>query len=702
MKVLNELKVSICIGALVGLIGGILLGIRSSITSILNDIPHPFPFAKILSFSLYPIALYTLIGCLGMAVGGIFITMLVRAGGYTLDKTKFAGLHVGIFASLAVSAIGSDIVGLKMIKENPSTVVEISLVGILCGVALGGLTIYLLDKTRKKNLIALGISIFISFLVFLYGGLWMNVNLLPGFWQSVSLLSDVGLLLLVGLLAIGLYLLSLSVLESDRPEAKRERFGAFSLLGIVASVFIIISLTVYFRGENVKDVEAKKAPVSSEDKTPRLRRDVPLAALKDKPNILWIVMDAVRSDSLSCYGYHRKTTPNIDRLASEGVLFENAISASPWTLPSHASMFTGMYPSKHSTDAEHRYLADDFHTIAELLRSYGYKTFGYSNNPWVGPDTNLNQGFDTYKMNEEGPAHSPLVNVAMRHIPNPIGAEDAGASQTNEVVEKWIANCYNAKSPFFIFINYMEAHDPYGNTPYFRRYLDANISTAKAKGVNQNPIDYISGNVQMSNEDFEILRALYDGDISYLDFKMNQLFDYLRQLNILDKTVLIITSDHGESFGEHHLMSHMLGVYDTLVHVPLIIVYPKLFKVGSRIVKQVRTIDIFPTILDILGIDWSGVEELQGQTLLQKPWFTRYEVNSSSQQRELPVAIAEHEILQDVLNKLIKANPSLDISTYSRTLKAIRTNEFKYIWTSDGRDEVYNIREDPKELNNLN
>ena len=522
----------------------------------------------------------------------------------------------------------------------------------------------------------------------------MNMNLLPGFWEPASLLSDVGLLLLIVFLAIGLYLLSFSVLQMDRLEAKRERLGAFILLGIVASVFIIVSLIVHFRGENnITKAEVKKATVSSEYKT--------LADLKDKPNILWIVADAVRADHLSCYGYHRKTTPNIDRIASEGVLFENAISAAPWTLPSCASMFTGMYPGKHATDAEHRYLADNFHTIAELLRSYGYKTFGYSNNPWVSPDTNLSQGFDTFEVSEEAPAYSPLINVATRHIPNPAGTEDAGARQTNEVAKKWIENCYSAKTPFFIYLHYMEAHDPYGNTPYFRHYLDANISTAKAKGVNQNPIDYISGNVQMSNEDFEILRALYDGDISYLDFKMNQLFDYLRQLNILDKTVLIITSDHGESFGEHHLMSHMLGVYDTLVHVPLIIVYPKLFKVGSRIVKQVRTIDIFSTILDILGIDWSGAEELQGQTLVSIRKLLNPRVQKV-QQRELPFAIAELAILQPCLNELVKANPSVDISIYSRRLKAIRTNEFKYIWTSDGRDELYNIREDLGELNNLN
>ena len=399
MKILNELKVNIWIGALVGLTGGILLGVRNSITAIFNNSPHPFPFSKMLSFSLYPIALYALIGCLGMIVGGILITMLLRMGEYTVNKTKLAGLYVGIWVSLAVSVVDTNIVGLIKIKENPSTVVEISLISILCGVALGGLTVYILDKTRKDRLIALCISLSISLLVFLYGVAWMNMNLLPGFWKPVSLLSDVGLLLLISLLALALYLLFLSFLQRDKTEAKSERVGAFSLLGVIVFVFIITSLIVHFRGEdNITTAEAKQVPANSEYKT--------LADLKDKPNILWIVMDAVRADHLSCYGYHRETTPNIDRIAGEGALFENAISAASWTLPSHASMFTGLYLSKHATDSEHRYLADNFQTIAELLRSYGYKTYGYSNNPWVGPDTNLNQGFDTYKVNEENPAHS--------------------------------------------------------------------------------------------------------------------------------------------------------------------------------------------------------------------------------------------------------------------------------------------------------
>jgi hypothetical protein len=188
-KLKYELKVNICIGALVGLIG-----------------------------------------CLGMAVGGIVITVLMRIGRYTVNKTKLAGLYVGIFVLLAVSVASADIVGLTAIMQNISTVIEISLVSILCGVALGGLTVYILDKTRKDRLIALCISLSISLLVLLYSGLWMNMNLFPHFLKPVSLLSNVGLLVFMSLLAIGLYLLSLSVLQRDKPKAKRERLGAFSLL----------------------------------------------------------------------------------------------------------------------------------------------------------------------------------------------------------------------------------------------------------------------------------------------------------------------------------------------------------------------------------------------------------------------------------------------------------------------------------------
>ena len=170
---------------------------------------------------------------------------------------------------------------------------------------------------------------------------------------------------------------------------------------------------------------------------------------------------------------------------------------------------------------------------------------------------------------------------------------------------------------------------------------------------------------------------------------MRQLFDYLRELNILDNTVLIITADHGENFGDHNLMKHVSCVYDTLLHVPLVIRYPALFEAGSRVGEQVQLTDVYPTILDIVGIDWDN-EEIQGFSLLRK-W----------EERERKFAIAEHAVWSGWLDKLIETRLQFDASMYARRLKAVRTEEFKYIWASDGHDELYNIRQDSEELNNI-
>ncbi len=685
----SSLGTNIGISTLVGLMGGLLLGVKDSITVILNHAPRPFPLFDILFFSLYPVALSSLIGCLGMMVISIIITILIRIGGYSLNRAKLAGLYVGIFVLFTSSILLSDMIGITS-SSQISTVFDISLISILCSITLGGLTVYLLEKDIKRDrLVALCISLSISLLVFLYSLLWMNINLLPEFWKPVSLLSDMGLLVVTGLLGLGIYVLLISIFQRGSLDAKRQRLAGLILSGAAIFVFGLVSLFVNYGGENI-DVESKDRSVIRESK--------PLPDLKDRPNILLIVMDTLRADHLSCYGYNRNTTPNIDRIAAEGALFENTISNASWTLPAHASIFTGMFSSKHGANSEHLYLDDRFTTIAELMRLYGYKTFGISNNYYIVPKTNFDQGFDVFKWIDAFTRCSVvgdlseflLINKAIWHIKNLLDMTDEGAYKTNKIVKEWIDSSHYTKSPFFIFINYMEAHGPYGGTPYSGLWLDKDISAKKAKGVNQNTYVYLSGKKKMSDKVLQIFRDLYDGDISYLDFRIGQIFDYLRELEILDKTIVIITSDHGENFGEHNLIKHHLCIYDTVLHVPLIIRYPEAFKPGLRIKRQVQLTDIFPTVLDILGVDLDGIEDIQGHTLLQRP-----------QQHNQSFAVAEYILLDSFLDKLSKEAPDSDLSAYVRRLKAIRTDEYKYIWASDGRNELYKIDDDPKELNNL-
>ena len=673
------------LAGVVGLIGGILLGVWDCITVIVDRGISFSALRVILSLFLYSVAIYAVIGCLGMAVIGAVSGILIRTGKYSVNRLQLARVFIGVFILLAVSVLLSE----NIIFGNIIDITESTVISILSGVGLAGLIMYALAyalnmRIRKEKLIALCISLFVSILVLLYGGMLVNLSLLPRetFYQPISLLTNIGLLIVVCLMAVGLYVLSLSILQRCNPGGIR-RTG-YVLLTIILCAFVAIS----FIGPFSAKASQKPPIVASGD-------------LKGKPNILWIVMDTVRADHLSCYGYYRNTTPNIDKIASEGTLYENAISTAPWTTPSHASMLTGMFPSKHGVDAEWARLEGDFQTIAEVLRLNSYKTFGYSNNQYFSPKQNLSQGFSTFVTTPHGllEAGSELadylkVSDFKRKIYNHLlmNEGDEGTKRTNKVVKRWIADAHQARTPFFLFINYMEPHHPYHPPrdyvmPYSK---EEGVSYKEAMSVSSNGWDYMAGKLEITDEDFDIILARYDGEYSYLDFKMGQLFDYLRELNIMDNTVLIITSDHGENFGEHHLMSHTLCVYDTLIHVPLIIRYPKSFEAGLRVNEQVQLTDIFPTILDIVGINWDGEEELQGYSLLR-----------DREKRPLKFAIAEFAFSFNPCQIMLNRNSKFDISSYVRRLKTVRTDEYKYIWASDGQDELYNIRLDPAELENI-
>lgn len=669
-------KVAISIAGLVGLIGGILFGTWDSVTVIYNYASYPIALRDIFLLAIYSVAIYAVLGCLGMAAIGVVSGGVIRIGGYRVSKSQLAGIFIGVFVLLAAFAF----LVFNVTDNNIISTVGITVICILSGVGLAGLIVYVLDKgLRKERLVACSITLLVWLLVIIYGGLWVNFSLLSeeAFFRPLSLLTNVALLLLASLMSMGLYILFLSMLK--RYDPRRVKQAGYSLLLVMLCTFIIISSVGPFSVENATKIEVL---VDSE-------------ILKGKPNILWIVTDTVRADHLSSYGYERNTTPNIDRIASEGILYENAISTAPWTLPSHASMFTGMFPSKHGADAEHLWLDDGFQTIAEVLRLHGYKTFAYSNNPFISHRNNTAQGFDTLKATAgkryEGMelAERLRIHRAVRFVQKNLRM-DQGAQSTNKVVKSWITDANQTEAPFFIFINYMEAHDPYQPPKsYAEPYLSKSISFSEAMEVNQDEAATISGKVQISDKDLDVLRALYDGEISYLDFRIGQLVDYLRELNILDNTVLIINADHGENFGDHNLMEHILCVYDTLLHVPLVIRYPALFEAGSRVGEQVQLTDIYPTILDIVGIDWDS-EEIQGFSLLRK-W----------EERERKFAIAEHAVWGWWLSKLSETNRQFDVSAYARRLMTIRTEEFKYIWASNRQDELYNIRQDSGELNNL-
>jgi arylsulfatase A-like enzyme len=679
-------KATIGIAALVGLIGGWVFGVLDSGSVIFHHASAHIALGEILSLTLYSVSLYAVLGCLGMALIGVVTGGVIKVGKYSVKKSQLAGVFIGVFAFLAIYILTPG----TILGDNAFDIVVSTVIPVLSGVGLGGLSVYVLDKgSKKEKLIAVCISSFISLQVLAYGILWLNFGLLSkrAVFSITSFSVNIGLFVIATLLGVGLYKLSRLILI--KYERRRVRQAGLVIVAIMASAFIAISFIGPFDSNHSQEYTTSPA---GDNRAVENSGD-----LKGKPNILWIVMDTVRADHLSCYGYYRDTTPNIDEIASEGILFENAISAAPWTPPSHASMFTGMFPSRHGMDAEHMWLDEDFQTVAEVLRLHGYRTFAYSNNPHIDPTRNLSQGFDTLEVTQGGKlkAGSQLTDLLkateIKIIIQNYLLMDDGARRTNEVVKKWISDAHQEETPFFVFINYMEAHARYHPPEsYAMPYLPEDVNMAEAMSVGKGLLPYITGRVEYDAEDFEILRALYDGEISYLDFKMGQLFDYMEELKILDNTILIIAADHGENFGEHHLVQHAFCVYDTLLHVPLIIRYPASFEAGIRVDEQVQLTDIFPTLLDITGIDWNEKGLLQGRSLVK-----------GGQESESAFAIAEYAIWIQEIKKLAEDYRKFDISKYARRLKTVRTEEFKYIWASDGRDELYNIRQDPGELDNI-
>lgn len=408
-----------------------------------------------------------------------------------------------------------------------------------------------------------------------------------------------------------------------------------------------------------------------------------------KPNIILIVMDAARAKHLSCYGYHRPTTPNLERFAERSVVYETAISPAGWSLPSHASMFTGLYPSRHGAHDQHKYLRPEYLTMAEILRSWGYHTLAVCHNEYVSSTTGLNRGFAEF-------------NPIIRRLPRPLkkikqkaeagiatllGLRDSGARSINRQVIAALHRLQTNERPFFMFVHYLEPHAPYRPPQKYNRYLPKGVFPTEAKQVNQDRVKYLAELVSMDERDFEILTALYDGEITYLDTRIAQVLRWLEDSGLLDRTMVIITSDHGENLGDHQMLGHTYCLYDTLLHVPLIIHYPKGTVAPGRVEHQVQTLDTLPTILSMLGDTSSETyRSLQGCDLL------------SSARHEFTIAEQANPDLTTFYSRF----PGVDVSRYDRALKMIRTDHYKYIRASDGNHELYDLQVDPDEQHNIN
>ena len=341
----------------------------------------------------------------------------------------------------------------------------------------------------------------------------------------------------------------------------------------------------------------------------------------DAMPVILIVLDTVRADHLSVYGYpsvHR----HLEAFSKDALVFDRCIANSPWTLPSHASLFTGLHPSQHGAhgvldggnikigDFEFglipRPLDDSFVTLAEIFQDNGYRTMAVvANNTVLGKDLNLHQGYETYEcfgnigfLNRTFPLRPVSHYFAyLAYIPD-FFMDTMRASHITERCMRAVDA--SANSAFFLFVNYMDAHEEYcPPRPYNRHYTDRkfpHLVRLKRSFLNAYP----QGNSRQAWDNFLI--SQYDGAISYLDDQLGGFFEHLKRSGIYERALIIVTSDHGELFGEHGLYAHTTPMYEGVVRVPLMIKLPQSRLRGRDTDRHIQLHDLFATILSVCGL----------------------------------------------------------------------------------------------------
>ena len=420
-----------------------------------------------------------------------------------------------------------------------------------------------------------------------------------------------------------------------------------------------------------------------------------------KPNIIWIVLDTARKDHISCYGGDRKTTTNIDKFSNDGVLFNNYISVSPWTLPSHASMFTGMFPSKHGThfsdDTQNGILglcnplAYENRALAEILTDHGFNTGAVVANRLISKETQIDQGFNFYRYWESSLFQSPenfFWGLILKHAGMLSLIHQRReffrynnyklSSDINETALSWIKG--NSAQPFFLFLNYGEPHYGVFNLPksYDSLYGFNWSKWKKYSATDEDIKDIVLNKKSITPEQLQIQYDWLDCKMTYLDYQIGQLFNKLKKLKLYDNSMIILVSDHGDLFGEHDSFEHNYDLYYELINVPLIIKYPQYMNSKGVNDKFVQTVDLMPEVLKILDIPVP--EGVQGQSISE----------------------VSHPVVSELFRGKNLIHTKNNPARYDRNLTAIYSPDgYKYIQSSNNNHELYYLPVDPFERQNI-
>ena len=428
-------------------------------------------------------------------------------------------------------------------------------------------------------------------------------------------------------------------------------------------------------------------------------------------NVVLVVLDTARATSVDT-----QVMPALTDLAEAGTAFENAFATAPWTLPSHASLFTGIYPSEHGTHGGHSSLEGDLRTLPEAFADAGFETIGVSNNTWITEEFGFDRGFDDLRkgwqyvqsdadmgavvrgedLREKLAAArnrvfdgNPLVNAAnilYSELLQPDG--DDGSARATDWVADWLAG-RDDERPFFLFCNFIEPHVEYDPPrEYAERFLPDGADYEAATAIRQDPRAYDCEDYDLSDRDFAMLRGLYRAELTYVDAQLGRLRAALEAADEWKDTLFVVCGDHGEHVGEHGFFGHQYNLYDTLLHVPLV-AHGGPFTGGGRRHDLVQLLDLPATVLETAGID---------DPALREQWSSR-SLHPASSDDAREAVFAEYVAPQPSIDRLEARFGEVPdrVRAFDRRLQAVRTAEYKYVRGDDGFERLHRLRDDPLE-----
>jgi arylsulfatase A-like enzyme len=422
------------------------------------------------------------------------------------------------------------------------------------------------------------------------------------------------------------------------------------------------------------------------------------------PNILLVVLDTTRADHLSSLGYSRRTTPSLERMTATSMRFTRAFAPSPWTAPSHASLFTGLQPRRHGVNLTNigpsfarKYMSAQIPTLAEILTRAGYATACFSSNVHVQASTGLTHGFAETRLDTQYYQQKPVLEAtAIKLLKRATGRDDLirPSRMAATLVDKWL-DARDRDRPWFLFINLADPHLPYsppraalarflGTTP---DRLSGRLKELSARFNHSLAIS--PWGPAMSPDDTAQLNALYDGEIFFMDQELGRIIDHLERSGVLDRTMVIITADHGEGLGDHGWLGHMYQLYQSVLHVPLLIRFPKTYQPGAVCDRLTSLCDLFPTILNEVGAP-SGVAS-DGIDLR----------DLVAGRKGHPYLVAEHHIPAWERRGIQRRFGSAPGARLDGVMYSVTTTDLRLIAYPDGELVLYDLARDPGEKKNL-